>query len=101
MLCVTKRRAFSETEIKNTTRKEWDSWYDKQCKGNETEVKTILKDYEKGNDEDRWRKYNTFEKEYVYVKILYEWKGIARNKIGTGEFLDWREIWKKNLQYKR
>ena len=30
-------------EIKNTKGKEWDNWYDKQCKGKEREVKTAWK----------------------------------------------------------
>ena len=52
-------------EIKKTTGKEWDNWYDKQCKGKEREVKTALKDYEKGNDEERRSEYCTCEKECV------------------------------------
>ena len=52
-------------EIKKATGKKWDNWYDKQCKGKEREVKTALKDYEKGNDEERRSKYRTCEKECV------------------------------------
>jgi len=52
-------------EVKKTTGKERDNWYDKQCKGKEREVKTALKDYEKRNDEDRRSKYCTCEKECV------------------------------------
>ena len=42
-----------EKEIKKTTGKEWDNWYEKRCKGEEREVKKALKDYEKGNDVNR------------------------------------------------
>jgi len=59
------RRALSETEIEKTTRKECDNLYDKQCKGKEREVKTALKDYEEGNDEERRSKYCTCGKECV------------------------------------
>ena len=52
-------------EIKKASGKDWDNWYDKQCKGEEREVKTALKKYEKRNDEDRGSKYYTCEKECV------------------------------------
>jgi len=51
--------------IKKTTGKKCDNWYDKHCRGKETEVKTALKDYEKGNDEERRNKYYTCEKKCV------------------------------------
>ena len=65
MLCGMTRRARRETEIKKTTVKGWDYWHHKQCKGNETEVKTVLKDYWKGNDEDSRSKYSICENEYL------------------------------------
>ena len=42
-----------------------DNWYDKQRKGKEREVKTSLKCYKKGNDEERRSKYCTCGKEGV------------------------------------
>ena len=55
-----------ETNVnKKTTGKKWDNWYGKQCKGEEREVKTALKDYEKGNDEARRSKHYTCQKECV------------------------------------
>ena len=39
-------------EIKKTTGKELDNWYEKQYKVKEREVKAALKDYEKGIDEE-------------------------------------------------
>lgn len=39
-------------ENKTTKFKEWDYWYDEQCKGKKREVKTALKEYKKINDEE-------------------------------------------------
>jgi len=52
-------------EIKKTTGKKMDNWYDKQWKAEDRDDEAALKDYEKGNDEDRRSKYYTFEKESV------------------------------------
>jgi hypothetical protein len=62
----------------------------------EREVKTALKDYENVNDEDKWSKYNTCEKEYE--KHLDEWKMDGGNKKRRDELLTWTEIWNKNLK---
>ena len=59
------KRALSENENKKARSKEWDNWYEKQFKGKEREVKTALKDFEKGNDEDRRSKYCSCGKECV------------------------------------
>ena len=52
-------------EIKKTTGKKMDNWYDKQWKAEDRDDEAALKDYEKGNDEDRRSNYYTFEKECV------------------------------------
>jgi len=52
-------------EIKKTKGKELDNWYEKQYKVKEREVKTALKDYEKGIDEERRRQHCTSENECV------------------------------------
>jgi hypothetical protein len=47
------RGAGKEMEINTEMFKEWDYWYDRQCKGKKREVKTALKDYKKRCDERR------------------------------------------------
>ena len=86
-------------EIKKATGKEWDNWYDKQCKGKEREFKTALKVIGKGNDEDRRNKCCNCGKECV--KRLDELKRVAGIKINRGELLEWKEMWNENLQYRK
>jgi hypothetical protein len=46
------RRAGRYVEIKTAEFKEWDYWYDEQCKGKKREVKVALKEYKERKDEE-------------------------------------------------
>jgi hypothetical protein len=46
------RRAGRYVEIKTGEFREWDYWYDEQCKEKKREVKVVLKEYKKRKDEE-------------------------------------------------
>ena len=50
-------------EIKTTRFKEWDYWYEEQCKVKKREI--ALKSYEERNDEESRSKCCSCKKEYI------------------------------------
>jgi hypothetical protein len=67
------RRAGRYMEIKTNKFKEWDYWYDEQCKGNNREVKMALKEYKRRHGENRSSYYSS-KKEYVNFKKKQTWQ---------------------------
>jgi hypothetical protein len=63
MLYSVIKTAGKEMEVKVTMFKEWDHWFDKQCKEKKREVKRPLKEYKKRNDEQSMGRYCSCKKE--------------------------------------
>ena len=67
-------------EIKTTTFKEWDYWYDEQCTEKKTKVKMAMKQYKKRNYEVSTSRYCSFKKEYVHLLEDEKKDGRKRNQ---------------------